>query len=407
LQINYSAGTCAGSSLHVGAIYRPNQSDSGTHIIKLIVSDGQIESTCNATVNVTNKNRSPYQEFQIANQTWNMNTENTNIQMTYYFKDYDNQNTDHCNESKLLTNDDNNFTYTIADGGHLTSYIDNSSSTVHITPTQGWYGNTWIIFNVSDGAYTITSNNVSLNVTYVESEQQQQQTGGASSGSTTITDTKTAALSVSILPFEYLASYNKTIVPIKLKNTGQVALNSILLSLDMEKTIDIVAQLNKTNISQLVVGAEESVKITITSYNLTKESYEIRFLAHASSPTLNQTSVIYLKTNPKNRTEVEEKLRLVKDLFEENPECLDLWEMISDAEKELNRENLVRAKELTDLAVKNCMDLINYESTPIQQTIPGKEEIDYNQLINVFLLLSLFSVVAYYIVSGRHKRPKQ
>ncbi|MEM7825133.1 MAG: cadherin repeat domain-containing protein [Candidatus Aenigmatarchaeota archaeon] len=388
------------------ASYTPTFSDSGTHLIEIIVNDinpHPLQASCNFTVNVTNKNRPPYQQFLIQNQTWNMNTENTNIQLTYYFRDPDNENTDPCNESVMVTNDDNNFTYTWVDGGFITVYIDDTSR-VHIIPNQNWYGITWIVFNVSDGEYNATSNNVTLNVTYTESIQQQQQSTGGGTGTTTTTETKAAALSIIIQKFEKLTPYNKTVVPIKLKNTGQVMLNSISLSAKTEETTDLTLQLDKTSISQLNVNEEASVEITVTSYNLTKEDYEIRFLAVVNSPRLNQTSVIYLKTMPKNKTEIEEKLKLVKDLFEENPECLDLWELISDAEKELKKENIEKAKELTDLAIKNCMDLISYKSEI--KTVPTKEQIDYNKLINVFLLMSLFSLIIYYAISSRHRKVK-
>jgi len=384
------------------AVYAPTFSDSGTHLINITIYDnnGGVTS-CNFTVNVTNKNRSPYQKFLIQNQTWNMNTENSNIQLSYHFEDPDNINVKSCNESEYETSDDNNFTYTWIDGGFITVYIDETSR-VHIIPNQNWYGTTWIVFNVSDGEYNVTSNNVTLNVIKVETQQQQQQVSGGGGGATTMTETKAASLSIYIMKFEKLTPYNKTIIPIKLKNTGQVLLNSISLSAKTEETEDIILNLDKTSISQLNVGEETSVQITVTSYNLTKEDYEIKFFAVVSNPSLNQTSVIYLKTIPKNKTEIEEKLKLVKDLFEENPECLDLWELISDAEKELKKENIEKAKELTDLAIKNCMDLISYKSEI--QTVPTKEQIDYNKMINVFLLLSLFSIIVYYIITSRHRK---
>jgi hypothetical protein len=94
----------------------------------------------------------------------------------------------------------------------------------------------------------------------------------------------------------------------------------------------------------------------------------------------------------------------LENLFEENPECLDLTELILEAEKELGKRNLDKAKELTETALENCRDLIRYKANMTQPIVPQRESIPVTEMIIVLIIIGLFTILAYYVISRRSEK---
>jgi len=157
-------------------------------------------------------------------------------------------------------------------------------------------------------------------------------------------------------------------------------------------------------ISVLETNKNVTLDLKITTYDLTKNNYNIKVTGSISNPKFNQSTVIYLENLFANMTRVEQEIQLVKDLFEENPECLDLTELILEAERELGKKNLERAKELTETALENCRDLIRYKANMTQPIVPRREGIPVTEMIIVLIIIGLFTIFAYYVISRRTER---
>jgi hypothetical protein len=404
--LNQTKNACQNGGVGMHLVYRSTFDDSAYSPlnITLIVSDSQYQDRWNTSINVTNKNRPPYLYFQIPNQTWNMNTDNSNIRLDYYFRDPDNENN--------ATNDDNNLTYTSTDPPNIDVLINNVSSVVTLSPMDDWWGMNYIVFNISDGQYYNESNNVTLNVTYVEPITQTvyQPSGGSSGTSTTTvtqTVTKIASLTVTVSPLIKIEPNQKIIAPVVLENTGEVDLSDISLSsILVNKTEDITLTFTKSVFTGISVGMKEKTNLTITSYNLTKDRYDVKITAKVTSPKFNQSTTIYLETIPINKTRLETEIRVVKDLFEENPECMDLTELILEAENELGKNNLEKARELTQKALDNCRDLVNYSARYVELRQPRREE-PVTLIISAVAIILLFSIVSgyYYMRQKEVKKP--
>lgn len=396
--LNRTITSCEGTggSLEYKSSFEDSGLNNGTHNFTLIVDDGNVTTWDWRDVNVTNKNRPPYLYFIVQNQTWPMNYPNTNINITYHMRDRDNENN--------VSDDDNNLTFSFVRSPYnMEVSIDNGTGKVTLTPATDWYGLGYIIFDVNDSEFGLSSNNVSLDVIYVETQTETvvQQTGG---GGTT-TETKIASLTITVLYSPQIKSNSETDVSIIFKNTGEVTLGNIVILAETPEKNDLSLSLSTDKVKSLEVNKEVTTKLTITTYELTKDSYEIRVTGSVSDPKFNQSTTIYLENLLANRTRIEEELQVVKDLFEENPECLDLTELILEAEKELGERNLERAKELTETALQNCRDLIRYSANMTQPIVPRiRETIPITEMIIVLIIISLFTIGAYYAISRRAER---
>lgn len=387
--------------------YTPGFDESGNWPIRLEATDGKATSSSQISVVILNKNRPPEFVYPIQNQSWNMNTVNKNIVLSYNFRDPDNENN--------VTNDDNNLTINWTVPTHVTVLVENQQpppvtispanwtgkAAVTLTPQADWYGIDHTTFFVNDSQFTTPSNNVTLNVSYTETQTQAvvQQTGGGGGGGGT-TGTKIASLTITVSPFERIGSYNKTSATVTLKNTGQVPLNGINIDSYVKETDEITSSLSKKYVSLLNVEESTNTTLTLITYQLTKESYEIKITGGVTDPKFNQSTTIYIKPLF-NETKLEEKLQFVRDLFEDNPECIDLMELIIQAEKEVKGNNIEKAKELTETALENCRDIIRYSNATRHKVTPETEQIPLNEIVIALLAIALFSILAYLLIERR------
>jgi len=115
------------------------------------------------------------------NQPWNMNTQQTGPDLDGYFND---PNGDTLNYS-ASTGDNPNINVTIE-----------SDNTVTFAPTYRWNGTEYVTFTASDGTYNVNSNNITLQVNYINTAPTIQ-TYVPSSSSLTITEEGSQAFTIS------------------------------------------------------------------------------------------------------------------------------------------------------------------------------------------------------------------
>ncbi len=384
--------------------YTPDFDESGSWTIRLEVTDSYLTDYDTWGVTILNKNRPPEQIYPIQNQSWNMNSNNKNIILSYNFRDPDNENN--------VSNDDNNLTINYTALSHITVLIDGQTGPVNLTPANwtgkgvvtltpdtDWYGLEYVVFTVNDSEFSTTSNNISLNVSLVEQEPEIQ----------IITETRTrmvpsqarvASLTITVSPMERIGSYNETSANVTLENTGEVTLNGVNITAYVNESDEVSLDLSRVYVSQLGIGDKVNTTLTITTYELTKETYEIKVTGIVRNPSFNQSSTIYLRPIY-GRTKIQDRISLAKDLFQDNPECLDLTELILEAERELGEDNIDRARELTESALENCRDIIKYTNLTKRKITPEMERIPINEIMIVFLSIALVSILVYLLLERR------
>ncbi len=401
--LNRTINNCHASGGQAGTLlYKSSFEDSGlnngSHNFTLTVTDGVFQVRNWTIINITNVNRPPYLYFAVPNQTWQMNSPNSNINIGFHLRDPDNENN--------VTDDDNNLTFTSTVPENIGVSIDPNTSIVTLSPDFKWYGIRYIVFFVNDSEYNATSNNVTLNVTYAETETEKiSEKEVISTGGGTTIETRIASLTITVVSPVSISSNSENIVPVTFTNKGDVTLRDIVISAETQEKNEFSVSFETEKISLLETNKNTTVDMTITTHDLTKGSYEIKIVGAVGNPRFNQSTVIYLRNMVSNQTKLEEKIQVVKDLFEENPECLDLTELIIEAEKELGKNNIQKAKELTETALENCRDLIRYKANMTQPITPGEgKTISIFEMVIALILVGFLTALAYYVIGKRAEK---
>lgn len=385
--------------------YTPGFADSGGWDFELEAYDDVTSGSDTYRMNILNRNRPPELIYSIQNQSWNMNTDNENIILSYNFRDPDNANN--------VTNDDNNLTINHTMPSHISVLVDDQggdnvtvdaanwsgSGRVTLTPETDWYGSEVIVFTVSDHEFNASSGNVTLNVSYSEPPTEtiiQQIEGG---GGTSIQE-QIASLTITTSPIEAIGSMNETETEVMLENTGDVALNAVNVTTYVNEIDEVGLSLDREYFSQIAVGENVTTNLTIETGELTKETYEIKITGMVTRPRFNQSSTIYLRSIH-GVARVKDRIKLAKDLFQDNPECLDLTELILEAERELGENNMEKARELTEKALDNCRDIIKYTNATKKRITAGAEEVPVKEILIAFLSISLVTILVYIWMESR------
>lgn len=345
-------------------------------------------------ITAINVNLPPKLYSNVTNQSWPENTIET-MNISTYLRDPDADN---------LT-----FIYNLTSDCQATSCMSISFTgtaagyTAVFTPASNWWGVTNVTITANDSQYTASTNSFMLNVTYVPRQIQYVQvssSGGSGSGGRM---TSIASLEITTAPIQTIEPNKILRIPLLLENTGEVTLNTINLSA-MADGDDIALSLADTYFNRIVVSNNTSTYLTVNITDAQKDRYEIKVIASVGSPGLNETATISLETTPINKTEVDIRIEFVKDLFEDNPECMELMELVFEAENALGDDNLERARNLTGIAIDNCRDLIKYRSISGQvqaRTTPLSINIQPFDVAVVFIV-----AIAAWLGISRALRPK-
>jgi len=370
--------------------YDPGFSDSGVHNLTLIVDDGintSVDSwpggsytTCYRNITVLETNSPPTFILTIQNISWNEDTDNSNLDLDDHFYDVENQTElnftfDHLDENFSTINESS-----------ITVTIDNATHIVTFSPDTDWSGQEYIIFHANDSIDNISSNYVKLNVSPVAPDVVTTPGGGGGGGGGGGSVTK--LVTIDMIHPGALTIYKDDLIvtPLIIKNSNEdITLREINLEAEVFGSLEVA--LSETYIAALAPGDQKEIDISLMGKSTGFEEVIIR--AKVTDPEVVDSAKIFA-TIVERPEEVIEKIRFVKDLFKENPECLELNELVIRAENDLAENNYQAALEKVNLAISKCKDLIS--------TLYREEETSLPKTINtrrfLFLLgLNLFAAV--------------
>lgn len=349
------SGTDTGVGTGSGNIgYAPGFFDLGYHNLSVFINDSSNITAVEWNISVLNTNSPPTSDAQMPNISWNQDTEYTSFDLDAYFTDLENQ-------SDLL------FNWTHYDDGlneigDASSNINISVSAAHgaiFTPSLGWHGFEYAIFHANDTEDNVSSNIISLNVSQTTPAASiLSGAGGGGKGGGGGGIGKEELITVDMIhasEFSFIED-QQIISPVKIRNTNtKITLHNINLSAE-SKSEFIVAQLDRTFIDQLAPGEERTVNLLMKG---TRAGIgEIDITANVLKPPFKDSAKFFINVVPLNITSMEEKVRFVKDLFKEHPECLELNEVVTRAEKAIKNKKYEEASSLIQLAIEKCKDLI-------------------------------------------------
>ena len=197
---------------------------------------------------------------------------------------------------------------------------------------------------------------------------------------------------------------NSTIkIPIVINNTWNDTLVGITLEAYTNAT-NVSLYLDRIYIPKLSKG--ESVEATLYVENYKSEGhYEIQIRGNVTVPEYSDTATIYINSAEMNSEgdSLENKISFAKDLLSSNPECQELNELLSQAQKALSAEDYTGTAKIVDNVLNGCKYLVNNAKT--KQELPDRNFIktfEWNKSYTDYLIIGLFGMLflasLYYIL---------
>lgn len=380
--------------------------DADNYNITLKVSDnftGLIENTISFTWNLTisNLNRAPLLNGTLPDQNLS-----NNIILTEY----------------LTENDDDEILFNDPDGDTLTY---NFSPTLKFNITQYGLNSVYVVpieegvetfrITASDGEYSITSHNITFNITGVPNttiETITEETGGGSSSSSSSSNMvpysvieeveieKEVYLDI-VNPEPAIIYGNNTLRQvINIINSGNKTLRGITLS---ASTNSSTADLSFSNnyIPELLEGENIRTDLIIVDYKI-YNNYEIVIYANVTEPKYKDKAVIYVNAIEKsrgNQSVTSTKITFAQDLLSSNPECVELNEFLKRARDLMEQEDYEEASKIIDAVIQGCKYLVSqtkiYDERPMAWVLDlGLDKTPYlKPVLAAFIIILIGTVI--------------
>ncbi|HVY01810.1 MAG TPA: hypothetical protein VHA12_03540 [Candidatus Nanoarchaeia archaeon] len=375
--------------------FTPNYTDEtfGNNIsFKVVVTNliyPQLNTTLNLTMNISHKNAPISFSGSIPNQQKTYDQLAT-VNLSNYFSDID--------SSDLSLNQSLNFTFR----GNLSG---NSSITVSFS--NGSIANTSLLLTFSSGSESIED----FNITATDSEffnysnQFTIHFTTPTEGTTTTTisrgggggssQTKPVSLNI-IVPGPLTArKQDRLIVPVSLVNTGKVELKGVVLRNTIAKNgifrDDLLASFDKSYFDKLSPGESQNLTLIVDINTRELGLYEVTLNGTSVSPSFSDTSKLYVNVDEGDT--VSEKISFTQEFIAQNPQCIEIKEIIDEARQLYIAGDTAAATEKADQALESCKNAIS--QTPQSQV---REKI-YQTIIDNIGVSTLVAVaigVAYY-----------
>ncbi|MBI5388867.1 hypothetical protein HZB01_00640 [Candidatus Woesearchaeota archaeon] len=396
----------------------PNFTNAGSHQINMTLMDRFFYSNDYWlwNVTVTDVNRLP-----VLNGTLSNKSTNRTLFIENYF-------------TRFLDPDGDSLTFNWTNTTFSTLSVQGNSLT--ITPINN--GTDYIVFTASDGkGGTATSNNVTI-IIIATNEDVGGGSGGSSSGGgggsplflkgasrkekvivQTIKQENIFSNLELVVPEPITIYENNTIeAPITLRNTGDRDLSGISLKAipnAVANDSSFSLRFTTSSVNFLGQGDEAKTTLIITSYRAIG-NYEIKVQADVDEPEFSDSAVIYinsLESSAQNNTQVTTKITFTRDLLRQNPQCLELEELLDEASRSLEDRDYAKAQVLIDSVLTTCKYLVaqagkNIEipkSPSLRLAIANRTLLIYGIAIGIPLLLLLGGFIYYKV--HMHSRKKR
>jgi hypothetical protein len=289
--------------------------------------------------------------------------------------------------------------------------VNNSGSSETITYTTPVGTHTYFIRCTNSVANSATSG---LGVLVITSNTVTPiSPGGGSGGGGGGGGTRTIILNVEVPSAISLQEKGIVDIPIKLINNGQTDLKEVNLSAKVLK--DSVLSNIKTEFSNnyfetIAYSKTESTNLKVNINSEDISIYEVKIKAISKSPNYTSESTVYINFIGKNASGIEKLILFTENMIVENPECLELKQMIDEAKKYFKEGNYVEAVKKTNEALEACKAYISNPEQATYSTSKGEQQIIIYLSIGVLvaiLLAIIFNIYRRRRFKKKFKRNKE
>ena len=220
-------------------------------------------------------------------------------------------------------------------------------------------------------------------------------------------------ISFNLLVPESMTLYpNDTIVvPVTLDNYGNHTLKNITLSANStHESAELF--LTKDRFDIIPAGHKERTELLVTAKNI-HGRFDIWISAQVQEPFYNDTAKIIMATLEKgehNSTQLNTKVTYTEDLLKANRECMELYEMVSEARRHIQEGRFFTADEILQSATEACKYLVSLERPQdiavTRRSTDIRLSLQNNAFIIMFLIAAsfvLFVVLIYWVTLPRRR----
>ena len=187
---------------------------------------------------------------------------------------------------------------------------------------------------------------------------------------TPVSRTKTVPLSIKIIMPGKISAYEgeKMDIPLTLVNTGLRTFNGLELNSSAFKDGDISNEiktsLDKTSFNKLDTGDEENLTLSVFFDTDKLGDYEILVNVMSKSPSYKDWGKIHVNLQAINESTTRELILFTQEFIAQNPQCIEIKEIVNEAQKYFDLGDYSSAREKTEQAINSCEESISQVSLP-------------------------------------------
>lgn len=291
-----------------------------------------------------------------------------------------------------------NYTNSISDEINISIDINNNVSISTSPVANGTYS---VTFYANDSYNRTFSEIMYILVNLSSDEEVVYNPGGSGGGGSGGPSQKIVSLSLNLDSNRETIIQGETLeLPIIIENTGQMDISNIKINVESDKEeLNVIS--DKSSISLLQIGQQDSFKMYLDSTTAPGGSYVVTISASSITPNVNGSAVFILDVSSQAEG-IEKQLVFAYDLFQTNPECLELQELLNKAEVLLEEQKFEEAKSNVAVAIESCKNLIRIQESPM-----GEKESDSNlqQILIISGILAMTILMGYMVVRKLVYRP--
>ena len=187
-------------------------------------------------------------------------------------------------------------------------------------------------------------------------------------------------------------------LPIEIVNNGFTNLRNInldsLIALDGVLKEDVIMSFSRSNFESLAVGESEKVVLTVIMPEDKLGLYEITLSAIVSDPEYIDTGKILI--NVEEGETIAERILFTEEFLAENPECVELTELVRESESYINVGNFNAAEKKLQIAISGCKEAISQRPLFSRANFREKLQDDLFRYLLIVTVLAIVLGVVYY-----------
>lgn len=183
-------------------------------------------------------------------------------------------------------------------------------------------------------------------------------TSGGGGGTTT----KTVSLKIEVPTVSKAPASGEINLPITLSNDGQTDFKGVTISSKVLKDYElsnIKPEFDRTFIDLIAAGKKEIVNLKLTLDKDELAFYDVIIDVNSTTPVYKTSNHFYVDYLSQNASGVKKIIVFADNLLVENPECLELKEMVDEAKKLFDGGNLKEATMVANKAIEACKKSIS------------------------------------------------